>query len=282
MPSSRRASASRRRVGRIASHLVAAPDDREQIAPRPTRRYQHAEPFDEPRVMPLPPLTSDLEQAKNDLTEYGMCLVKDAISPELLEQLREKFDAQVAAEERVLSDRFGRKFGKGKNALGNLTNKGAVFLELIDHEVVNELCGYVLGRSFLLSSETAHYYRGPENTPQPLHRDQGFVPADAPFAAVLNIFWMLDDFYPENGSTHVVPGSHRWPAEHLIKPPARETITELVAPAGSVFAWDGRVWHGSGVNVDGTARRTIDTVSTCCPPRPSSLPSYLDDKVANL
>ena len=86
-----------------------------------------------------------------------------------------------------------------------------------------------------------------DGVPQPLHRDAGFVPASANFAAVLNVFFLLDDFTAENGGTHLVPGSHRWPEEHSIKPPARGTISELSAPAGSIFAFDGRIFHGTGL-----------------------------------
>eukprot|EP01050_Picozoa_sp_SAG11_P023880 SAG11_NODE_4931_length_1719_cov_1.133333_1_plen_69_part_00 len=50
--------------------------------------------------------------------------------------------------------------------MGNMTNKGAVFLELIEHPVVNELCGYVLGRSILTSLVTGHYFCGQEPTPR--------------------------------------------------------------------------------------------------------------------
>ena len=37
---------------------------------------------------------------------------------------------------------------KGKNVMGNMTNKGQVFFELIEHPVVDELCSYVLGEIF--------------------------------------------------------------------------------------------------------------------------------------
>ena len=33
----------------------------------------------------------------------------------------------------------------------------------------------------------------------------------------------------------------------------------MEAPAGSVFAWDGRVWHGAAANPDGHPRRHIST-----------------------
>ena len=73
------------------------------------------------------------------------------------------------------------------------------------------------------------------------------------------MFWCLDDFTTENGGTHVIPGSHRWPAEHLVKPPSRDLVVPINAPAGSVFAWDGRLWHGTGPNLAGEPRRSIGT-----------------------
>ena len=90
-----------------------------------------------------------------------MCLLENALNPELLERLRKKFDRQAKAEREAFNIKT-----KGKNVMGNMTNKGQVFLELIEHPVVDELCSYVLGRNFLLSSLTGHYYNGQSLTPQ--------------------------------------------------------------------------------------------------------------------
>ncbi|MEM7080537.1 MAG: phytanoyl-CoA dioxygenase family protein [Pseudomonadota bacterium] len=90
-----------------------------------------------------------------------------------------------------------------------------------------------------------------------MHRDQGQVPATADFPAACNLFWMLDDFTPERGSTCVVPGSHRWHPDHLVNPPSRDLQVQIEAPAGTVFAWDGRLWHGTGSNLSGHPRRHI-------------------------
>ena len=158
-----------RRLRATLSHLVTASPvtgERESVAPRPSRKYEHAEAFEEPLVLPLPPLRSpaELEQAKDDLTEYGMCTVAGGMSPELLEQCREKLTEQTEAEGRMMAERFGKKGSptmmgtptkpsvNGRWGAGALTNKGQVFLDLIEHPVINELCGYVLGRSFLVSS----------------------------------------------------------------------------------------------------------------------------------
>ena len=253
------------RLKETCSHLVTpspVTGERESVAPRPSRKYEHAEPFSEPLVLPFPPLRAagELELAKDDLTEYGMCTVAGGMTPELLERCRAKLVDQTEAEGRMMAERFGKggtptmtgtptkASANGRWGAGALTNKGAVFLDLVEHPAIDELCGYVLGRSFLLSSAVGGGMRGVgDGVPQPLHRDAGFVPASATFAAVLNVFFLLDDFTAENGGTHLVPGSHRWPEEHSVKPPARETVTELIAPAGSIFAFDGRVFHGTGL-----------------------------------
>ena len=72
-----------------------------------------------------------------------------------------------------------------------------------------------------------------------------------------NLFWLLDDFTPARGGTWVVPGSHRWPAEYQVMPPPREMAVQIEAPAGGIFLFDGRVWHGAGVNTEGHTRRHI-------------------------
>ena len=92
-----------------------------------------------------------------------------------------------------------------------MVNKGRVFLDLVERPETDELAGFLLGRHFIISSITGGMFHGPTTAPQPLHRDQGYVPAMATFPAACNLFWLLDDFTPASGSTHAVPGSHRWP-----------------------------------------------------------------------
>jgi len=45
--------------------------------------------------------------------------------------------------------------------------------------------------------------------------------------------------------------------ENQVEPPPREMAVQIEAPAGSVFAWDGRLWHGTGVNRTGHPRRHV-------------------------
>ena len=181
-------------------------------------RYRPAPRLDPPEVLPTPALTGDRAQAIEDLSVYGMCLLEGALTADEVSGLREKVTSQAAAE-RALGDHAPQGATAVQQGLSNLVNKGQHYLDLVLREEVDDLAGFMLGKSFLISSITAGIFHGPTTEPQPLHRDQGQVPATADFPAACNMFWLLDDFKPERGSTWVVPGSHRWPAEYQIEPP---------------------------------------------------------------
>ncbi len=221
-------------------------------------RYAAAPRLPEPLPLPLPALTRSIEQAKADLTESGMCLLEGALTPAEVAGLRERLDAQASAE-RALGELAPPSASGPRQLVSNLVNKGRVFLDLVERMEADELAGYMLGHNFLVSSITGGIFHGPTTAPQPLHRDQGQVPATADFPAACNLFFLLDDFTPESGSTCIVPGSHRWAPEHLVTPPSRDLEVQVTAPAGTIFAWDGRVWHGTGVNRNGAPRRHVTT-----------------------
>ena len=50
----------------------------------------------ETKPLDYPPLTDDLEEAKNHLDEYGVCIVKDAFSPEEVDVIDKRLKEQFA------------------------------------------------------------------------------------------------------------------------------------------------------------------------------------------
>lgn len=208
--------------------------------------------------LPLPAPTADIEQARADLTEYGLCFLTGVLSGTEVDALRERLERQAAAE-RSLGALAPPGTEGPRQQLSNLVNKGKVFLDLVERPETDALAGYLLGKHFLVSSLTGGLFHGASSDVQPLHRDQGQVPATADFPAICNLFWLLDDFTPERGSTWVVPGSHRWAPEHMVEAPPRELAVQIEAPAGSIFAWDGRVWHSAAANPEGHPRRHVST-----------------------
>jgi ectoine hydroxylase-related dioxygenase (phytanoyl-CoA dioxygenase family) len=47
----------------------------------------------------------------------------------------------------------------------------------------------------------------------------------------LSCIWAIEDFTEANGATQVIPGSHRWAAEHPAEPDTPDTPETGTAPA---------------------------------------------------
>ena len=69
----------------------------EKAAHRQTR-YEAAPTIDPPAVLPLPPLTDDIEQAKRDITHFGMCLLTNVLTDPEVDAISAKLERQAAAE----------------------------------------------------------------------------------------------------------------------------------------------------------------------------------------
>lgn len=193
-----------------------------------------------------------LESAFEGLERDGFAVVTDVLEEEYATRLRARL-VEVARHERAAGIDQDPKWEDGprNQRVFGLLNKGAEFVELVDHPVAMALMAYLLDPSFLLSSITANI-TGPGGYPMGLHYDQDYVPQPwPPFPMVANIIWMLDEFTEENGATRFVRGSHRehhadWSPDVLSRR-AAETIA-VGGTAGSLVCLDGRVLHQTGAN----------------------------------
>ena len=67
-------------------------------------RYVAAPGFSEPTPLPLPEPTADIDRARADLTEYGVCILTGVLDETEVEVLCDRLERQAAAE-RALGDR---------------------------------------------------------------------------------------------------------------------------------------------------------------------------------
>jgi ectoine hydroxylase-related dioxygenase (phytanoyl-CoA dioxygenase family) len=88
---------------------------------------------------------------------------------------------------------------------------------------------------------------GPDETPQPLHRDDLLYPLAHPSErnACCTTFWALTDFTEENGATRIIPGSHLWDDKRV--PQDDETVGAVMSK-GSFCIFLGGTYHGGGRN----------------------------------
>ncbi len=213
-------------------------------------------------AMGLPPIRTDIDDAKRDLDEFGLTRMQGVIDETTLDEARVRLDEQAAGEiahgcaftdtgDQVTNDKGG-----ANQRIWNLINKGEVFRRMVMNDALQELARHILGEDLLLFSATANIAKKGGNA-QPLHGDQLFAPADIPCSLIANGAWLLDPFTEENGATRVVPKTHllkRWP-----DPDRDGDWVPAVAPAGTLMFWDGRLWHGTGVNQTDKPRRAVLT-----------------------
>ena len=194
----------------------------------------------------FPQMADTTTQALEDLAEFGVALLPDLLSGDKLREARESVYAGPADD--ADSGREVDKFlidGDGNVRVWNLLNRGAVFQDMAQHPRVLELLAQVLGPDALLSNISANIAE-PGSEGGLLHADQGGYPPPWPQEPQgMNFAWLFDDFTEDNGATEVVPGSH-----NRTKPfePPEDSPSPIVAPAGTVVAFEGRVWHRTGSN----------------------------------
>jgi ectoine hydroxylase-related dioxygenase (phytanoyl-CoA dioxygenase family) len=212
------------------------------------RKHEYWKDFD------LPTPTKDLRQLRQDLFEWGFCLVEDGLSKSQYTQTRMRLVEQAEAERKLDIGNVGDTF----QLVCSLINKGEIFPKFLEHDpavvqggpVIEQLLNETLRKGWCVFSFTANISY-PGCKPMELHQDQGAInPYQTPEAPVcVTTMYILEDVDERNG-TLIVPTSHRLvPAvgsgNRVGKlPPA----INVEAPAGTVLLFDGRMLHGTSIN----------------------------------
>lgn len=196
-------------------------------------------------------------EEKQFLDDNGYLPLPGILSPQQVQAIANRLEA-LAVEE---GDKAGLEVHqeKGTIRLSNLVNKDPLFEICFTHPRVLAAIAHVLQNDLKLSSLNARAALPGEGL-QRLHVDwRGAVePGDY---YVCNSIWLLDDFTAENGSTRVVPGSHRFgkaPQEVMADPAAPyPDEVQLLAPAGTVVIFNSHTWHGGTLNRTDKPRRAM-------------------------
>ena len=213
------------------------------------RKHKYWKDFD------LPQATKDINQMRQDIKEWGFCLIEEAMSAEQCTRFLKRLLDQAEGEKLAGVD----SPTPSGQYINTLINKGEVFAQCIEQDpkavqagpLIEQIMDETLGKGWICHSFLSNG-SDPGGYPQGLHIDQGpllpWVTKEAP--ALFNTMYIPQDIDEENGGTLVIPGSHKILIEagsggKIGKlPPA----INLEAKAGTIMLFDGRMLHGTGAN----------------------------------
>jgi len=172
--------------------------------------------------------------------------------------------AEIATIAGELEPHFGAE-GLGRNEFEGLRTERVYSLlakcpsvaQLVEHpRIVAILDEYLRPSRLLAACQGTRIHPG--ETAQTLHADDELGAPPRPRApASVSVMWALSEFTPENGSTLLVPGSHRW--DHEGRPLEGDAIALEMRP-GSALIWLGGVFHGGGANASDACRTGISII----------------------
>lgn len=199
----------------------------------------------------LPKPTRDMEKAKADFDQAGLCIIPDALAPDELAEIRAALYRAAEFDRRMGLDRYDRDADDVNQRIWNLPRRDPVFMTLVNHPAALTFVRHALGWPALLSNISANI-TGPGGCDMHLHCDQQ-DPHDRINA--INVMWCVDDFTDMNGATQVIPGSHRYGRGPKLVDDTYLPSVPLEAAAGSMMVMDGRIWHKTGFNRTQNERR---------------------------
>jgi len=185
------------------------------------------------------------------LESDGAVILAQAAAPEFVGRLTTELQPYIDRTPMGRDDFTGQHTQR----TGALVARSLLCRDLVMHDTIlnatNSFLAPYTERVILHLTQTIRIHPGQGK--QTLHRDRLAWGTHLPLSIEpqLNTMWALTDFTFENGSTRVVPGSHRWNWEQRADP---EQMTFAEMEAGSVLLYTGSVLHSGGENTSTAAR----------------------------
>jgi ectoine hydroxylase-related dioxygenase (phytanoyl-CoA dioxygenase family) len=200
----------------------------------------------------------DRESFRAEIEERGCLLVETLLDEDLVRRCRAALETAIDAEAGYHGTTDYADYGM----IQCCPMYDRVFIDLLDIDdliaPINELLG---SGSIVYSYASSSLPPGGTNFAARVHVDcPRLIPG---YLTNMGVVVLLDDFTEENGATFYLPGSHT-----RTGPPGRDEFfshaEQLVAPAGSAWFVNPRVWHAAGTNTTDRWRHSIG-VNMCRP-----------------
>ena len=195
----------------------------------------------------------DIDSIVDGIKEHGYAIVPNVLSKAELEDGSKKL-WEAVEEQRQRPRALPHAEDPTYFSVLHIMDFAPFFAELLEHPVADAILSRCLGVDYIVSTFNAKIARpgnaAPKSAAEGIHCDVWRVTPE-PWANqwALNIMWCLSDMRFENGATLHMPGSHRFERYEDVPADINDHMVPFEAPAGSIIAMDGKMWHGPGANV---------------------------------
>lgn len=201
---------------------------------------------------------SEIDEVAEQLRRLGYAILDAGYSAEQLREISAKFD-NVRGQ--YISN-WGESRLKSLNEFHTiralLTQGESIFVELATNKNLIAVLQKIIVGAFILNQQNGVINPpGEEYSQGAWHRDlpyQHFV-SSSPLA--VNALYCVDDFNFDNGSTFVLPASHKseaFPSENYL----HRNAIQVKAKAGQFIVLDCMIFHSGGFNQSTKERRAIN------------------------
>jgi len=200
----------------------------------------------------------DPELFRASITRDGFAIFPGILDSDFIKNCKLELEEALAAEDRY----HGGVAYPDRDMVLLCSLYGGSFLDLFDNPRLTAPFEAVLGLGCTVYAYTSSSMRPHgSNYSHRIHVDcPRLIPG---YITNMGATILLDDFTEENGATFFLPGSHT----RSVAPSETEFYCDarrLIAPAGTVFFFNARLFHAGGVNSTPTWRHAL-TINMCRP-----------------
>jgi ectoine hydroxylase-related dioxygenase (phytanoyl-CoA dioxygenase family) len=203
---------------------------------------------------------TDVEEAAEQVRRLGYAVLDSDFTASELQAISEAFNIARANYIRTWGEHRLRGINEYHTMRAPLTHGGPEFLALAMNGRLLSVLKRLINGAFILNQQNGVVNPPGETYSQGAwHRDLPYQHYVSSSPLAVNALFCLDDFTLENGSTFVLPATHKadaFPSERYFKANA----LQLEARAGQYIILDCMIFHSGGFNRTDRERRAVNHV----------------------
>lgn len=203
---------------------------------------------------------SEVDFWAEEIRRVGYTMIDSDYSETELQIIREKIDSIYDTQIKEIggADQLARI--NDADLARCLIGYDDYFVKLATHPKIIALVTQLLGEYFLLMSQNGIINRSNNDHYQVTwHRDLNYQHFVSSRPLAISALYAIDEFTEESGGTYLLPSSHKsetFPSDEYVE---RHQL-QMKAKPGSILLFDAMVYHRTGINNSGNARRAVNHI----------------------